>query len=154
MNRFQKCLCMVDGHEINDFLLFWIFLLRSFFGHFFRRDGSKKWPEPKKSLKSKISFIMPVNHAKGFWNPFKMRLYFPNCLAKLWAVICEKWNIFQKKFLVKNHFKWLDLQLVWCGKESDNLRATLIHMYNTYYRMNVHIHICRVSKTQGYFKNE
>ena len=130
MNRFQKCLCMVDGHEINDFLLFWIFLLRSFFGHFFRRDGSKKWPEPKKSLKSKISFIMPVNHAKGFWNPFKMRLYFPNCLAKLWAVICEKWNIFQKNFLVKNHFKWLDLQLVWCGKKSDNLRATLIKMFS------------------------
>ena len=71
---------------------------------------------------------MPVNHAKDFWNPFKMRPYFHNCLPNLWAAICEWWSISQKTFLVKNHFKWLDLQVVWCGKKSDNLRATLVHI--------------------------
>ena len=78
---------------------------------------------------------MPVNHAKDFWNPFKMRPYFHNCLPNLWAAICEWWSISQKTFLVKNHFKWLDLQVVWCGKKSDNLRATLMDIIsmNTFY---------------------
>ena len=43
-----------------------LFLLRSHFSHFLRSHGSKKWPERKKSLKQKISFFMPVNHAKKF----------------------------------------------------------------------------------------
>ena len=42
MNGFQKFLCVVNRHEESDFLVFWIFWLRSFFGHFSRCHGSKK----------------------------------------------------------------------------------------------------------------
>ena len=35
-------------------------------------------------------------------------------------------DISQKSFLVKNHFKWLVLQLVSWPQKTDNLRATLI----------------------------
>ena len=51
MNGFQKFLCVVNRHEESDFLEFWTFLLRSFFGHFSRCHGSKKWPEQKKLFK-------------------------------------------------------------------------------------------------------
>ena len=34
MNGFQKFLRVVNRHEESDFLEFWTFLLRSFFGHF------------------------------------------------------------------------------------------------------------------------
>ena len=43
-----------------------IFWLRSFFGSFFKISWIKKWPNPKKLLKQKISFFMLVNHAKEF----------------------------------------------------------------------------------------
>ena len=66
INRFQKFLCKVDRHEECDFSLKWLFWVRSFFGHFFKISWIKKWPEPKKSFKWKISFFMPVNLAKKF----------------------------------------------------------------------------------------
>ena len=78
---FQKFFCLVNGHEESDFFVFWIFWLRSFFGHFLRYHGSKKWPEPKKSLKSKISFFMPVNHAKEFLKSVQNQALFSQLFA-------------------------------------------------------------------------
>ncbi len=69
MHKFQKFFCVVDRHEQTEFLVFWLFwLLRSFFDQFFMKSWIKKWPEPKKLLKWKIIFFMPVNLAKKFLN--------------------------------------------------------------------------------------
>ena len=51
-------------------------------------------------------------------------------MAKLWAVICEKWNIFQKKNLVKSHFKWLGLSVVGCAQRSSTSGFALITIEN------------------------
>ena len=47
MNEFQKFLCVVNRHKETNFLEFWIFWLRSFFGPFLdvmdqKMTGAKK----------------------------------------------------------------------------------------------------------------
>ena len=66
MNRFQKFLLMVNRHEVTIFFVFRLFWLRSVFGPFFKISWIKKWPEPKKLLKRKISFFMLVNLSEEF----------------------------------------------------------------------------------------
>ena len=105
---FQKFFCVVNGHEESDFFVFWIFWLRSFFGHFLRYHGSKKWPEPKKSLKSKISFFMPVNHAKEFLKSVQNQALFSQLFAYPLNFDFGSGN-FSEIFLVKNHSKLLVL---------------------------------------------
>ena len=63
---FQNFFCAFEMYENTDFCIQKIFLLRSFFDHFFHKKWIKKWPEPKKLLIPKISFFMPVNHEKEF----------------------------------------------------------------------------------------
>ena len=113
---FQKFLRMANRHDEANFLIEKIFGSGPFL-IFFHLWWIKKMTRAKKVTKVKNQFF----HA---CQP-RLRPYFHNCLPNLWAAICEWWSISQKTFLVKNHFKWSDLQVVWCGKKSDNLRATL-----------------------------
>ena len=67
---FQNFFCAFEMYENTDFCIQKIFLLRSFFDHFFQKKLIKKWPEPKKLLILKISLFMPLNHAKEFLKSF------------------------------------------------------------------------------------
>ena len=64
--NWKKNSCVVELYETTDFWQKNFFWLRPFFDHFFKKWWIKKWPEPKKWLKPKISFFMPVNHANEF----------------------------------------------------------------------------------------
>ena len=78
---FQKFLC---GRIVWQKWFFGrkIFLLGWFFDHFFQKWWIKKWPQPKKLVKWKISFFMPVNHVQKFLISVHSRIIiFPFCIG-------------------------------------------------------------------------
>ena len=112
MNKIQKFLRVVDGHEVADFFAFWLFWLRSIFGHFFKIAWIKKWPEPKKLLKWKISFFMPVNLAKKFLNFVHTLALFSWLISKTLTSYFQIMGPFFKIIFASNHYLWLVLWLV------------------------------------------
>ena len=62
----EKKSCVEELYETTDFWLQKFLWLQSFFNHFFQKWWIKKWPEPKKLLKPKITFFMPVDLPKEF----------------------------------------------------------------------------------------
>ena len=98
---FQKFLCMVDGHDIFG---------SGYFLIFFPISWMEKMAKAKKIVNIKKSvFSCPSTTGWNFWNLFILKLYFCNCLPKLWIFIYPQLKISQKTFLVKNHFKCLVL---------------------------------------------
>ena len=93
MKRFQKFLCVVDGHEAIDFLVFWLFWLRSFFGPFLvillRSHGSKNDRSQKSYFNEKSVFSCPSTSRRNFWILFMLWLYFYDCCLKLWIFISK-----------------------------------------------------------------
>ena len=87
----QKTLKLKDGFQKhlrgwsmwqNRFFGCKIFWLGSFFDHFFQKWWIKKWPEPKKLVKWKISFFMPINHVQKFLIFVHSRtVFFPFCIG-------------------------------------------------------------------------
>ena len=79
---FQNFFCAFEMYENTDFCIQKIFLLRSFFDHFLKKKLIKKWPEPKKLLKPKITFFMPMNHAKEFLKFLHNKALFSQLFAR------------------------------------------------------------------------
>ena len=65
MNRFQKFLCIVYGHEKTDFFIVTTSLAPALFNPF-SDLMDKKMVGAKKVVIIKISFFMPVNYTKDF----------------------------------------------------------------------------------------
>ena len=101
MNKIQKFLRVINRHEAANFLVFWVFLLRSIFGHFLRPHGSKNDRSQKSYLNRKSVFMCPSTSWRNFWILFMLWLNFHDWFMKLWALISRWRNIFQKKFLTQ-----------------------------------------------------
>ena len=114
---FKNFFAWLTDMKKNDFWLYWIFWLRSFFGHFFRSHGSKKWPKPKKSLKSKISFFMPVNHAKEFLKSVQNEALFSQLFASTLSSYFQSVKHFSKKKFSEKSFQMVSTISGWMGSE-------------------------------------
>ena len=133
MNRFQKFLGVVDGHEETDFFVFWLFWLRPFFGPFFGPFFKISWIKNDWSQKSyfneKSVFFMHVNHVKIFLNfvhavalfswLFPENFYF---YVKIMA------PFFKKKFLLKSLVMVGTLTGLMCSGIQESWSYSSIHV--------------------------
>ena len=123
---FQNFFCAFEMYENTDFCIQKIFLLRSFFDHFFQKKWIKKWPEPKKLLIPKISFFMPVNHEKEFLKSVHNEVLFWQFFAR--PLIQLSSTIFKANFLkmVSINSEFLVVSMVNTAPESPTTLVTLL----------------------------
>ena len=107
-------------------------MLRPFFWSMTSKKMTKKWPEPKNLKYKKISFFMPVNHAKKFlksvhtvaffWWLFSETLNFYFFSVPVICVCYRKWPIgplYYREFLAK-YAKFR--QQIWAVRQGINPR--------------------------------
>ena len=101
MNKIKKKIREVDKHEAVDFLVFWLFWLRSIFGHFLRYQGSKNDRSPKSYFYKKSVFSCLSTSQRNFWILFMLWLYFHDWFLKLYRVIAKFCDLGGHSYLVQ-----------------------------------------------------
>ena len=97
----KKIFRVADKHEAADFLVFWLFWLRSIFGHFLRSQGSKNDRSPKSYFYKKSVFSCSSTSQRNFWILFMLWLYFHDWFLKLYRVIAKFCDLGGHSYLVQ-----------------------------------------------------
>ena len=122
----KKIFRVADKHEAADFLVFWLFLLRSFFGHFLRSHGSKNDRSQKSYFYEKSVFSCSLTSWRNFWIFFMLWLYFHDWFLNLYEVIAKFCDLGGRSYLEQKCSPGLYWPNTGWPPESKNLRATLM----------------------------
>ena len=111
-----------------------IFHKSNFFGssHFLIHEILKNWPKMTQAKKVKIlknQFFMPVNYTKECLKSVHTVSFFLWLFSETLNFYFKIMGPLFKIFFCSNHYIWLVLWVVRCGRKSDNLRATLVVIY-------------------------